>query len=141
MKPASASSSDTPLEQRRQTFRDLVNEGAPLTRRAQEIGIQQCQMAFEINLEIAQRRFPLAKVSDAAATIAGEVLPQNCIASPHDIPRKTHPTQPFQWVLATLVPIDDGRSAETICQYLIDAKVEPSEILIQRHALRVLLVR
>lgn len=130
------------MELMQERFRELIDEITPFETRRREIGAEQIQLAFEINLEIAQRRFPLARVSDAGPTPPGEVLPADCVASPHDIPRKTveSPWQ-LRWALATLAPCDDGRSAETICQYLIDAKVEPNEILIQRAALRVLLVR
>ena len=130
------------LARQQERFRELIDEITPFETRRREIGAEQIQLAFEINLEIAQRRFPLARVSDAGPTPPGEVLPADCVASPHDIPRKSIQNPwPWRWIVSTLSPCDDGRAAETICQYLIDAKVEPSEILIQRGALRVLLVR
>jgi len=140
MKPASASSSDTPLEQKRQTFRDLTAESEPLTKRLHEIGVEQFGLAFEINLEIAVRAFPRAKVT-AVNELTREMIPKDCVLSPHDIPRSQTAAKDPRWILSVLIPTDDGRAAETICEYLKLASTEPSEIMAHKGAFRVLLVR
>jgi len=144
MKPASGSSpaSIQTLAERQQRFRDLIIESGPLQTRQREIGVEQIQLGFEINLEIAKRAFPNAAVIEAGPVSQGSVLPEGMVHSPHDIPRMQNADPHLiHWCLATLVPVDAGQAAETICQYLIDAKVEPTHIRTQRGALRVLLVR
>ncbi len=132
------------LEQKQARFRDLIAEASPLQTRQREIGVEQIQLGFEINLLIAQIFFPKATTLEAGPTTQGNILPDGMVHSAHDIPRMPLPDQTNpKWCLASLVPVDAGNAAMTICDYLCKSKINvlPSEIHIQRGALRVLLVR
>jgi hypothetical protein len=128
------------LSEKQTAFRAMIVEAQPLQQRVRELGVEQIRLGYEINLAIAKEAFPNAIVKDAAQTMEGELLPSNCIASPHDLP-PIDLAIPKRWVLATIAPRDAGRSAMVICDYLKAAGVEPSEIHLQSAMFRVLLVR
>jgi len=136
---------DTPtsqpsLDTLQEAFRELVAKSQPLERERRELGLAQIQASFEINRIIVCEAFPNVPITEAPDTLKDSLLPQGYVASPHDIPRGQHGPD-VKWAMATLVPIDDGRSAQVICQYLKDTGTEPSAIVIQRVMLRILLVR
>lgn len=131
-----------PLSEKQAAFRAMIAEASPLQGRVRELGLEQIKLGYEINLLIAREEFPTALVRDAAQTMQGDLLPSDCVASPHDIPsHSTAPGQKWKWAMASLTPRDAGHAARTICEYLKVAGVEPSEIHLQATMFRVLLVR